>query len=316
MKSKKVFDEFDRHFGTSSPVWQFSSFSDELVLSRAGGEKEPQLSILLNAEQAASIRDVTGATTVLLLHVRLFGRHVELHLVGKKISEVHWAGVAAALCDAETVARNSMEALAFAEGIVSEVNAVVVVLDKEGTIHRFNKMAEEYAGCKEADVIGKNAQRLFMTPDEGESSRRNITRFFERGQSYDVERNVQTVNGSRRFLFRNRFIIGAGNGGGATCIVCSGIEIPEAVDGDPVVRTGHRRTALGEVYCLDVLKRVMDWAAMVDGARALLASVEEGSGDAGSLAHAKRLAASAVKDAYALYEEIDARLTIGPRQGQ
>ncbi|MPW21744.1 PAS domain S-box protein [Paraburkholderia sp. CNPSo 3157] len=315
MKSKKVFDEFDRHFGTSSPVWQFSSSSDELVLSRAGGEQEPQLSIPLNGEQAASIRYVTGATTVLLLNVRLFGRNVELQLVGKKISEAHWAGVAAALCDAETVARNSMDALAFAEGIISEVNAVVVVLDKEGTIHRFNKMAEEYAGRKEADVIGKNAQRLFMTPDEGESSRRNITRFFERGQPYDVERNVQTVNGSRRFLFRNRFI-GAGNSGSAECIVCSGIEIPEVVDSDAVVRTGDRRTALGEAYCLDVLKRVMDWAAMVDGARALLASVEEGSGDAGSLAHAKRLAASAVKDAYGLYEEIDARLTVGPHRGQ
>ncbi len=314
MKRKKAFQQLDDYLGTSSPVWKFSDPDDVLVLSRVGSGTEPGVRIRLNERQIEQIRRLTGVTSVLLLDVHVFGKHVDLHLVGRKVGASKWTGIAAALCDAKSVARNSMQALAFAEGIVSEVNSVVVVLDRSGAIHRFNRVAEEYTGRKQENVIGLNAQELFMSPEEAKSSRENIAGFFEQGVPYDVQRVVETANGTRSFLFRNRFIKPAPDRN-AEFIVCSGIEVIDTKLECIVAQQpdGHG-PALNEAYCHQILRKIMDWASLVDGARALLASVEEGSGDAKELAHARRIAASAVRDAYGLYEEIDARLTQGTRQ--
>jgi PAS domain S-box-containing protein len=313
MKRKKAFQQLDDYLGTSSPVWKFSGPDNVLMLSRVGSGTEPGVRIRLNERQIEQIRRLTGVTSVLLLDVHVFGKHVDLHLVGRKVGASKWTGIAAALCDAKSVARNSMQALAFAEGIVSEVNSVVVVLDRSGAIHRFNRLAEEYTGRKQENVIGLNAQELFMSPEEAKSSRENIDRFFEQGIPYDVQRVVETANGTRSFLFRNRFIKPAPDRN-AEFIVCSGIEVIDTKLESIVVQPDGHGPALNEAYCHQILRKIMDWASLVDGARALLASVEEGSGDAKELAHARRIAASAVRDAYGLYEEIDARLTQGTRQ--
>ncbi|KWF37408.1 PAS domain S-box protein [Burkholderia pseudomultivorans] len=310
---RAAFQELDDYLGTSSPVWKFSGAGDELVLSREGGPNEPNLRVRLSARQAEEIRRLTGVTTVLIHEVKIFGKPVELHLVGKKINGAEWAGVAAVLRDSESVAKNSMQALAFAEQVVSEVNSIVVVLDRAGTIHRFNRMAEEYTGYKEENVIGENAQELFMSPDEGRSSRSNIALFFEQGRPYDVERVIETREGSRPFLFRNRFIT-AEQSAEPGFIVCSGVELAGAASGEITARRGDEPPSLSESYALDVLHRIMDWASMVDGARALLAGLDDGSIDPRSLAHAKRIVASAVRDAYGLYEDIDARLSSSARQ--
>ncbi|WP_063890469.1 PAS domain S-box protein [Burkholderia ubonensis] len=302
------FQSLDDYLGTSSPIWKLSNSSDELVLSATGGDTERSVRVKLKARQVTQIKRLTGATAVLFLDVQMLGRPVRLHLVGKKITTSDWAGVAAALGDPEAVAQNSMQALAFAEEIVSEVNSIVVILDKTGTIRRFNRKAEEYTGCKEVNVIGENAQSLFMSPTEGTQSRRNIERFFDEGRSYDVERVIETAQGARPFLFRNRFIKSKTDAS-SEFIVCSGVEIAfprgtlAAEDVDSV-----STPVVDETHYLGLMNRIMDWAALVDGARTLLEKLEEGNGDPRSLANAIRLAASAVRDAYTLYDDLDAQL--------
>ncbi|KVW77414.1 PAS domain S-box protein [Burkholderia ubonensis] len=310
---RAAFQELDDYLGTSSPVWKYSSGSDELVLSKDGGLVETNLRIRLSARQAEEIRRLTGVTAVLILDVQIFGQQVGLHLVGKKINTVEWAGVAAVLGDSEAVAKNSMQALAFAEQVVSDVNSIVVILDRAGTIHRFNRMAEEYTGYKEENVLGENAQDLFMSVDEGYSSRTNIARFFEQGRPSDVQRVIETKNGSLPFLFRNRFITPESAEPGL--IVCSGVELVTTTADDVLARPRRddHSPSLSESYALDVMHRIMDWASMVDGARALLAALDDGSVDPRSLAHAKRIVSSAVRDAYGLYEDIDARLSNSAR---
>jgi hypothetical protein len=56
------------------------------------------------------------------------------------------------------------------------------------------------------------------------------------------------------------------------------------------------------------MDKVMNWAALVDGVTALLGRIERGEGNANAIAHAKRLASQALADAYALHEELDAKL--------
>ncbi|WP_175771846.1 PAS domain-containing protein [Burkholderia ambifaria] len=299
MKGQTEFEQLDTYLGTSSPVWKLTGDSNALSLSPAGDDSGPVVGVELTQEQANQIRSFSGESSMAMLDVRILGKRAKLHLVGKMISRYEWAGMAALLTNSKSVASNSMQALAFAEGIVTEVNAIVVVLDRDGTIHRFNRKAEEYTNCTQKQVIGENAQDLFMPAEEGKKSRDNISRFFEQRQPQDVKRIIQTNEGARPFLFRNRFLQPM-HGDTPEFIVCSGVEIavPE--------RTGNE-LASGEAFALGMMRRIADWQALVNGARALLETAD-GSPDENALADAKRLAAFAVRDAQHLYDEIDARL--------
>ena len=89
--------------------------------------------------------------------------------------------------------------------MVSEANSVIVILDQNGNIQRFNRLSE-YTGLKEQEVIGQNVFKLFMSRSEAAASKRNITGFFRNGSSYEVERWIKTRKGQRLFLFRNKFV--------------------------------------------------------------------------------------------------------------
>jgi PAS domain S-box-containing protein len=313
MNQKKIVLALDDQLGTSSPFWRFSASSDDLVLCSEDGCVLTK--IRLNPVQIAKIQNLTGTTSTLLLDVRLFDRQLQLHLIGKKINAIEWAGVAAALSDSESVARNFTQALTFAEQIVSTVNSVVVVVNKLGDIQRFNQLAEEYTGQKEKDVVGMNVQELFMSPSEGKASRENIVGFFDQDKSLDVERVVKTVKGSRLFLFRNRFAPSVG-WTDEKLLVCSGIDITDIRDDRPFIGENRSFSKRTESYFIDVMNRVMNWASLVDGARALLACFDNGEGDRSTLAHAKRIAAQAVSDAYALHEELDTSLPVSTTSDQ
>ncbi|MBN3819126.1 cyclic di-GMP phosphodiesterase [Paraburkholderia sp. Se-20369] len=214
----------EAHFGTRSPCWRLGSDSNALELAAERGLTN--LSVALTTEQAARIRALTGVTSHLVLDIKLFGDPVSLHLVGKKLSTTDWAGTACAYSDTTSVARDLAHGLAFAEQVVSEVNSLVVILDRNGTVQRFNRLCEEVTGKREVDVIGRSAFELFMTQDQGEQSRSNITGFFSSNKPFSVERYINTINGPRLFEFRNKFVQ-SGSGVEEQFLICSGIDITE-----------------------------------------------------------------------------------------
>jgi cyclic di-GMP phosphodiesterase Gmr len=213
-------------FGTSSPCWRLSNDSNALELTPVTGDVPANVAIPLNPQQASQIRCLTGVTSHLVLDVRLFGEPLRLHLVGKKLSSNSWAGTASAYDDTESVARDLVHGLSFAEQVVSEVNSVVVIVDRHGRIQRFNRLAEELTGVKEENIIGRNVWALFMSTEDGAASSQNIAGFFNRGVSYEVERRVKTVHGERLFLFRNKFVH-SGSGVEEQFLICSGTDITE-----------------------------------------------------------------------------------------
>ncbi|MGU7773375.1 cyclic di-GMP phosphodiesterase [Burkholderia sp. MR1-5-21] len=212
------------HFGTRSPCWRLGSDSNALELAAVRGLTN--VSVALSAEQAARIRALTGVTSHLVLEISLFGEPVSLHLVGKKLSTTDWAGTACAYSDAVSVAEDLSHGLAFAEQVVSEVNSLVVILDRNGMVQRFNRLCEEVTGKREVDVIGRSAFELFMSADQGAQSRTNITGFFASNKPFSVERYINTVNGPRLFEFRNKFVQ-SGSGVDEQFLICSGIDITE-----------------------------------------------------------------------------------------
>ncbi|GGC78213.1 cyclic di-GMP phosphodiesterase [Undibacterium terreum] len=213
-----------QHFGTRSPLWYFRDDSDALHLS--GDGEVTATAISLRPEQADAIRKLTGVTSHLTFDLKIFNDEVKLHLVGKKTDKATWAGTAADYYDTDTVARDLEHGLMFAEQVVSEVNSLVVILDADGKIKRFNRLCEELTGLKEENLLGLNAHDLFMPVDEHESARANIRDFFATQSSFEVERPVQSRYGIRKVIWRNK-LVESGSGESENFLVCSGTDVTE-----------------------------------------------------------------------------------------
>lgn len=214
-----------RYMGTHSPWWRLTADSNALHLAATESADIIQV-VALEDEQAALIRQLTVITSSIAMTLPLHGVDVPVHLVGRKINKNEWAGTASAWNDTPSVARDLAQGLSFAEQVVSEANSVIVILDQNGNIQRFNRLSEEYTGLKEQDVIGQNVFKLFMSRSEAAASKRNITGFFRNGSSYEVERWIKTRKGQRLFLFRNKFVH-SGSGKNEIFLICSGTDITE-----------------------------------------------------------------------------------------
>ncbi|MCM7262223.1 cyclic di-GMP phosphodiesterase [Enterobacter hormaechei] len=214
-----------RYMGTHSPWWRLTADSNALHLAASESADIIQM-VALDDEQAALIRQLTVITSSIAMTLPLYGVDVPVHLVGRKINKNEWAGTASAWNDTPSVARDLAQGLSFAEQVVSEANSVIVILDQNGNIQRFNRLSEEYTGLKEQEVIGQNVFKLFMSRSEAAASKRNITGFFRNGSSYEVERWIKTRKGQRLFLFRNKFVH-SGSGKNEIFLICSGTDITE-----------------------------------------------------------------------------------------
>lgn len=214
-----------RYLGTTSPYWRLLLDSNALQLA-AHEQADTSQVVALTPEQADDIRRMTVITSSITMSISLFGAEVPVHLVGRKVSKREWAGTASAWHDTPSVARDLAQGLSFAEQVVSEANSVIVILDRQGNIQRFNRLSEEYTGLKEQEVIGQNVFKLFMSRSEAAASRRNISGFFRNGNSYEVERWIKTRKGQRLFLFRNKFVH-SGSGKNEIYLICSGTDITE-----------------------------------------------------------------------------------------
>ncbi len=214
-----------RYMGTHSPWWRLTADSNALHLAASESADIIQV-VALDDEQDALIRQLTVITSSIAMTLPLYGVDVPVHLVGRKINKNEWAGTASAWNDTPSVARDLAQGLSFAEQVVSEANSVIVILDQNGNIQRFNRLSEEYTGLKEQEVIGQNVFKLFMSRSEAAASKRNITGFFRNGSSYEVERWIKTRKGQRLFLFRNKFVH-SGSGKNEIFLICSGTDITE-----------------------------------------------------------------------------------------
>ncbi|ARD60638.1 cyclic di-GMP phosphodiesterase [Kosakonia radicincitans DSM 16656] len=225
MKDSQEQNLLFRYLGSNSPFWRLSADSNALHFAPDETADISQV-VPLTDEQAEQIREMTVITSSLTMHISVYGEEMSIHLVGRKISRREWAGTASAWDDTQSVARDLVQGLSFAEQVVSEANSVIVILDRLGNIQRFNRLSEEYTGMKEQEVIGQNVFKLFMSRSEAAASKRNITQFFREGSSYEVERWIKTRKGQRLFLFRNKFVH-SGSGKNEIFLICSGTDITE-----------------------------------------------------------------------------------------
>lgn len=97
------------HFGTQSPHWRLAFDSNALELSAVKGKAH--VAVALSAMEAAKIRRLTGVTASLELTITLAGEPLHLHLVGRRVNNLEWAGTASAFSDTLSVARDLVHGL-------------------------------------------------------------------------------------------------------------------------------------------------------------------------------------------------------------
>ena len=213
------------HFGTTMPFWQLHADSNALQFS-SEERGSVNLAVALRPEQAAAVRAMTSATSHLEMALTLYGKPVQMHLIGRRTDNMRWAGTAADHQDTASVARSLIAAIGSSEQIVSEVNSLVVLVDQDLKIRRFNRRCEELTGLKEADVLGRDVHDGFIAETDREAARVNMKAFFATGNSFEVERPCIGKNGVRQILWRNK-MVRSGSGPAEWYLVCSGTDVTE-----------------------------------------------------------------------------------------
>ena len=211
------------HFGTASPFFTLSSDSNSLQLS-GNRDDIATVGVPLTMAQAEQVRAMTGANSTLALEVAILGSVIKIHLVGRKIDANEWAGTVAEYGDTETVTKDLENGLTFAEQVINEVNSLVIIIDANFRVKRFNKLCEEMTGMTEEQLVGRNAHDLFMPSEVRDESKDAISGFFKNEETYEVIRPIKTRFGIRTIHWRNKLMV-SGSGVSESYLVCSGTDV-------------------------------------------------------------------------------------------
>lgn len=142
------------------------------------------------------------------------GRPWFIHGVGFDITELKQAE--ASLRDERNVV----------SAIFNTVGALVLVLDRQGRIVRFNRACERTTGYAFSEVRGKQASDLFLTPEGSERFRTIFERLRVGVIPPEYETHWVTRRGERRLISWSSAVL-TGDDGGVTDIIATGIDITE-----------------------------------------------------------------------------------------
>jgi PAS domain S-box-containing protein len=135
-------------------------------------------------------------------------------------------GIAFDISDLKRVEEERQEERNFISAILDTVGALVVVLDQEGRILRFNPACETTSGYSLNEVQGKCFWDLFLVPEEAD-------RFKAVFEALRVDRLPQshqtswvTRKGEQRLIAWTSTLL-PGNAGNSSCMIATGIDITE-----------------------------------------------------------------------------------------
>ena len=135
-------------------------------------------------------------------------------------------GVAFDISDIKRVEEELQEERNFVSTILETVGALVVVLDNEGRILRFNPACELITGYSAEEVRGRCIWDLFLLPEEADS----FKTIFGMLRADLLPQNYQsywlTRRGDRRLIAWTSTLLTSGGAGG-NCIIATGIDITD-----------------------------------------------------------------------------------------
>ena len=115
--------------------------------------------------------------------------------------------------------------------VIETTASLIVVLDSQGRIVRFNQACEKTTGYSAAEVVNKYVWDLFLIPEEIEEvqtllSQLNVKNFYSEYQNY-----WRTKNGSKRFISWSNTVTVDGDGL-VEYVIASGIDITDRTEAE------------------------------------------------------------------------------------
>ena len=158
---------------------------------------------------------------------RVIWFHCEAKMIRKPDGEpwfIH--GVGFDITDLKRTEEALQEERNVVSAILHTVGALVVVLDPEGRIIRFNRACEQTSGYSFAEVAGQKIWDLFMVPEEVERFKSDFQQLCSDQLPSDYEGYLVKRDGARRLIAWSSTVL-PGNDGAPTYIIATGIDITE-----------------------------------------------------------------------------------------
>jgi PAS domain S-box-containing protein len=141
-------------------------------------------------------------------------------VVARALAQLHQQQLLAAA--EEALKRES----AFTEAVFETSGGVLMVLDKEFRIVRFNRAAERASGFALAEVRGKCPWDCLLPPEEADPVRHALQRLAAGETAVDSENQWRTKQGDRRTIAWSRTAL-RGNAGELEYVISAGIDVTE-----------------------------------------------------------------------------------------
>jgi PAS domain S-box-containing protein len=179
------------------------------------------------AEMFLTGKPLRSAYRVLSRDGRVIWFHCEAKMIRKEDGEpwfIH--GVGFDITDLKRTEEALQEERNVLSAILHTVGALVVVLDPEGRVIRFNRACEQTSGYSLAEVSGKKIWDLFMVPEEVDRFKTDFQELCCDRLPRDYESYMVTQAGVRRLIAWSTTVL-PGKSGAPTYIIATGIDITE-----------------------------------------------------------------------------------------
>jgi PAS domain S-box-containing protein len=157
---------------------------------------------------------------------RVIWFHCEVKMIRKENGEpwfIH--GVGFDITDLKRTEEALQEERNVASAILDTVGALVMVLDYDGRIVRFNRACEQMSGYSFAKAKGQFVWDLFLVREEGERFKASFERARADQRPYEYENCWMDRNGRQKMIaWSTTLLAGAGE---ASYIIASGIDVTE-----------------------------------------------------------------------------------------
>jgi PAS domain S-box-containing protein len=132
----------------------------------------------------------------------------------------------------------------FIDAVLETAGALVVVLDREGRILRFNRACEKTTGYSSEEVIGRYVWDLFVIPDEVDGVKAAFKRLRGGEPRNDYENYWKAKDGSLRRISWSNTVLTDTNGM-VDYVVAAGLDISDLIQIQEQLRKTERIAELG-----------------------------------------------------------------------
>lgn len=180
------------------------------------------------AEMFLTGNPLRSAYRVLSRDGRVIWFHCEAKMIRKENGEpwfIH--GVGFDITDLKRTEEALQKERNVVSAILDTVGALVVVLDAEGRIVRFNRACEQMTGYSFPEVHERFIWDLFLDPTEAERFRASFKIMRANDSPQEYESSWVTRDGRKRIIAWSTTVLPGANGGSTSYNIASGIDITE-----------------------------------------------------------------------------------------